>query len=417
MRMRGRLRDVLFLILGLVGTASAAPKDAEKLTPKALSERLATQPKGEDAERLAQEIRGWFGKDNLLKGASPKVDGLEVAWAIEVPGEGVAPRVVSLDGSFTLPLVRIGTTNVYAATIPLPDGAALRWAYEVSGKQIERVLRPEQRNANQLEVYSTHPDSLAKSDVPRGKLTQQPAWKSKIFDGTSRDWWVYVPAQYKDDTPACVMIFQDGGGYREFVPTVFDNLIASGAMPVTVAILINPGSGPGEQGRGQRSVEYDTLSDRYSRFLLEEILPEVEKTVKLRHDPESRAISGASSGGICAWTVAWERPDEFRKVLSWVGSFTNIASGKSGREGGHNYEAMIRKTDKKPIRVLLQDGSNDLDNANGNWPLANQQMAKSLKFKDYDYEFVYGQGFHSNKHGRAILPDSLRWLWRGYKAK
>ncbi|SIO36983.1 enterochelin esterase [Singulisphaera sp. GP187] len=316
MSLRSVLRGGFFLMLGLAGTASADLQAAEALTPKALSERLATAPKGEDAERLAKEIRAWFGKDNLLKGASPKVDGLEVAWAIEVPGEGVAPRVVALEGSFNLPLVRIGTTDVYAATIPLPDGAAMRWAYEVSGKRVERVLKPNQRGADQLEVYATHPDSVPRSDVPKGKLTQQPPWKSKIYDGTSRDWWVYVPAQYKDDTPACVMVFQDGGGYKDFVPTVFDNLIASGEMPVTVAILINPGNGPGEQGRGQRSVEYDTLSDRYARYLLEEILPEVEKTVKLRHDPDSRAISGASSGGICAWTVAWERPDEFRKVLS-----------------------------------------------------------------------------------------------------
>ncbi len=212
------------------------------------------------------------------------------------------------------------------------------------------------------------------------------------------------------------MVFQDGGGYIGFVPTVFDNLIAAGEMPVTVGVFINPGAGPGELGRNQRSVEYDTLSDRYSRFLLEEILPEVEKTVKLRHDPDSRAIAGISSGGICAWTVAWEHPDEFRKVLSWVGSFTNIASGITRREGGHNYEALIRKTPRKQIRVFLQDGSNDLDNANGNWPLANQQMAKALGFANYDYKFVFGQGFHSSRHGRAILPDSLRWLWRDYDA-
>src|SRR5262249_22932175 len=154
----------------------------------------------------------------------------------------------------------------------------------------------------------------------------------------------------------------------------FDNLIASGEMPVTVAIFINPGSGRGEGGRGQRSVEYDTLSDRYARYLLEEILPEVEKTVKLRHDPESRAIAGISSGGICAWTVAGERREASRRVLSGVGSFTNIASGSPRREGGHNYEALIRKSPQKPIRVFLQDGANDLDNANGNWPLANQQM-------------------------------------------
>jgi enterochelin esterase family protein len=209
------------------------------------------------------------------------------------------------------------------------------------------------------------------------------------------------------------MVFQDGSGAKNYVPTAFDNLIAKKDMPVTVGIFIQPGTFANK--KSNRSFEYDTLSDQYARFLLEEILPEVEKTVKLRHDGDSRAIAGSSSGGICSWTVAWERPNEFRKVLSWVGSFTNIASGKTGREGGHNYEAMIRKTEKKPIRVLLQDGANDLDNNNGNWPLANQQMAKSLAFASYDYAFIYGQGFHSGKHGQAILPDSLRWLWRDYK--
>ena len=139
--------------------------------------------------------------------------------------------------------------------------------------------------------------------------------------------------------------------------------------------------------------------------------------MKLRKDAAGRAVAGISSGGICAFTAAWERPSEFSKVLSWVGSFTNIASGPSGRAGGHNYEAMVRKTPKKPIRVFLQDGSNDLDNNNGNWPLANQTLAKSLAFAKYDYTFVYGQGFHSNKQGRAILPDSLRWLWRGWESE
>jgi enterochelin esterase family protein len=181
-------------------------------------------------------------------------------------------------------------------------------------------------------------------------------------------------------------------------------------MPVTVGIFLSPGHFEG--GRSNRSFEYDTLSDQYARFLLDEILPEVETKVKLRHDPEGRAIGGISSGGICAWTVAWERPDQFSKVLSWVGSFTNIASGPTRREGGHNYEAMIRKSPRKPIRIFQQDGENDLDNANGNWPLANQTLAKSLEFAGYDHKFVYGHGFHSDRHGRALLPDSLRWLWR-----
>ena len=235
--------------------------------------------------------------------------------------------------------------------------------------------------------------------VPKGKLLAQKPWESKIYPGTSRPWWIYVPAQYKEDTPVCVMVFQDGGGYSGFVPTVFDNLIAKGEMPVTAAVFINPGDGRGEEGRGQRSVEYDTLSDRYARFLLEEILPEAEKTVKLRHDPESRAIAGISSGGICAWTVAWERPNEFSKVLSLGRQLYQHRQRKDPAQGGHNYEALIRKSAKKPIRVFLQDGANDLDNNHGNWPLANQQMAKALQFAGYDYQFVFGQGFHSNRHG------------------
>jgi enterochelin esterase-like enzyme len=401
MRKRTTLRLVGLLVLSLARAASAAPA-AEQLTVKTLSARLAANPAGAEAEKLANAIREWIGKDKLARGADPKVDGLEVAWAIEVPN--ARDVQVLTESNPVFPLVQVGETGVYAGTFPLPDGTGLRWFYQVDGKR---------GRAGEIEVYTQAPDSAARPDVPRGKLTQQPRWKSKIFDGTSRDWWVYVPAQYKPGQPACVMVFQDGGGYKDFVPTVFDNLIARGDMPVTVGVFINPGTF--ERGRSNRSFEYDTLSDQYARFLLEEILPEVEKTVELRHDAASRAIAGASSGGICAWTVAWERPGEFSKVLSWVGSFTNIASGKTTREGGHNYEALIRKTPNKPIRVFLQDGANDLDNVHGNWPLANQQMAKSLAFKHYDFKFVYGQGFHNNRHGRAILPDSLRWLWRDYK--
>lgn len=270
--------------------------------------------------------------------------------------------------------------------------------------------------ARAADDYELGPDSQPQQGVPQGTVTQH-HWTSQVFPGTERDYWIYVPAQYDGEHSACVMVFQDGQAYvnteGQFrVPIVFDNLIHRGEMPVTIGVFINPGqvppTEPGQQPRNNRSFEYDTLSDQYARFLLDEILPEVAKQYKLVQEPAGRAIGGISSGGICAFTAAWERPDAFSKVLSHVGSFTNI-------RGGHVYPALIRKTERKPIRVFLQDGSGDLDNLHGNWPLANQEMASALKFAAYDYEFVYGDGGHNGKHGGAILPDSLRFLWQDYE--
>lgn len=267
------------------------------------------------------------------------------------------------------------------------------------------------------EDYKLGPDSMVQDGVPQGTVTSGEWVSKKVFPGTERDYWIYVPAQYKKEEPACVMVFQDGKSYvdpqRQFrTTTVFDNLIHEGSMPVTIGIFLNPGvippTRPGAKPRKNRSFEYDTLSDQYSRFVLEEILPFVGKQYNLTDDPEGRAIGGISSGGICAWTVAWERPGQFRKVLSHVGSFTNI-------RGGHVYPSLIRKTERKPIRVFLQEGENDLDNLHGNWPLANEQMAAALKFFRYDYKFVMGTEGHNGKHGGAILPESLRWLWRNYE--
>jgi enterochelin esterase family protein len=260
------------------------------------------------------------------------------------------------------------------------------------------------------------PDSQQQPGVPRGTVTKHSWNTSKAFPGTQRDYWVYVPAQYDPKKPACVMVFQDGGGYvdakRDFrAPTVFDNLIHKKEMPVTIGIFINPGTFPaakGEKPRSNRSVEYDTLSDQYAKFLEKEILPEVGKKYNLRQAAAGRAICGISSGGICAFTVAWERPDLFSKVLSHVGSFTNI-------RGGDVYPGKVRKAKAKPIRVFLQAGEKDLDNQFGSWPLANLQMAAALKYAEYDYRFVMGKGGHNGRHGGAILPESLKWLWRGEK--
>jgi enterochelin esterase family protein len=259
------------------------------------------------------------------------------------------------------------------------------------------------------------PDSKPKDGVPQGTLATH-VWKdSKVFPGTIREYHVYTPAQYDAAKPCAVMVFQDGHAYLKpdgdiRATTVFDNLIAEGAIPPVIGIFINPGHLGEELPKdpwkaSNRSVEYDTLSDAYARLLLDEILPEVAKTKNLGTDPEQRAICGMSSGGICAWTVAWQRPDAFHKVVSHIGSFTNI-------RGGDAYPGIIRKAEKKPIRAFFQEGIRDLDNPHGSWPLGNLQMQAALKFKDYDFRYVWGHGEHDGKHGGAIFPETLRWLWR-----
>lgn len=273
-------------------------------------------------------------------------------------------------------------------------------------------------------TYPLGPDSLPQKDVPKGKLEGPVLFKSQVIKDTVRKYWVHVPAQYTGEKPANVLVFQDGarainptGVLR--VPQVLDNLIAKKQIPVTIGIFITPGQRgdtfPDSIGTGNpnnRDREYDVLTDAYAKMVIDEILPEVGKTYKLAKEPENRAIGGSSSGGICAFTVAWERPAEFRNVISLIGSFTNI-------HGGHVYPDLIRKADKKPLRVFLQDGEQDLrspQNLDRDWYLQNQKMIAAFKEKGYDYAAVVGQGGHSDDHGGAILPYMLRWIWRDHPA-
>ena len=265
--------------------------------------------------------------------------------------------------------------------------------------------------------YTLGPDSQRHDGVGRGTVSRFAFNASRIFPGTTRDYWVYVPAQYDGSRPACVMVFQDGSGFASDagawrVPVVFDNLIAQGAMPVTIAVMVDPGVLPAahpdtQRSRYNRSFEYDGLGSRYARFLIEEILPEVASRYRLSSDPNDRAIAGSSSGGIAAFTAAWERPDAFRRVLSFIGSFTNL-------RGGDRYANLIRTMEPKPLRIFLQDGAADLNIYSGSWFLANQAMARSLEYAGYDCKFVVGTEGHNSRHGAAILPDALRWLWRDY---
>jgi enterochelin esterase-like enzyme len=260
--------------------------------------------------------------------------------------------------------------------------------------------------------YAHGPDSYPQQGVPRGTVLDYELTASSVFPGTNRRYWVYAPAQYTALEPASLMVFQDGLLYLDPVgemraAIVFDNLIHRGEMPVTIAVLIDPGMSASEPEHENRNVEYDTFSDAYATLLLTEILPEVQDRYLITDDPDQWAIGGGSSGGSCALTVAWTRPDRFRRVLSFLGSFAQI-------RGGNRYPELIHDTPKKPLRVFLQAATRDLnwDAAELNWFSANLRVAAALAERGYDLRLVLGDGGHNPNHGGAILPDALRWLWQ-----
>ncbi len=280
------------------------------------------------------------------------------------------------------------------------------------------------------DVYLLGPDSAPHDGVPQGKVIGPLTLASDVFTNTTRHYWIYVPAQYTPTNTANLMIFQDGqafvrsnGDYR--VPYVFDNLIYRREMPVTIGIFINPGHTPEQpestatnwgDGINGRATEYNELNDNYAKLIVNELLPALEKDYNISKNPDDRAIAGASSGAICAFTVAWQRPDQFHKVISTIGSFTNI-------RGGHVYPDLIRASDHKPLRIFLQDGLNDNRgtrrgkssyDAKWDWHAQNLKMAAALTKKGYDLNYCWGIGTHSNKQGGAMLPEMLRWLWRDY---
>ena len=249
-------------------------------------------------------------------------------------------------------------------------------------------------------------------DVPAGRLVARRHRSQGVYPGVERAYTVYVPQQYEGKDEACLMVFQDGARYlgpEANTARVLDALIAEGAMPPTIAVFVEPGETgpglPGYGGEGNRSLEYDAPGDAYVRLLLEELLPEALDGYRVSKDPERRAIAGISSGGHCALNAAWERPDAFRKVLTHCGSFVDI-------RGGHAIANRVRREAAKPLRVFLQSGTHDLDIMYGNWLLANRTLAAALAYRDYDYRIEVGEGGHSLKHGGAMLPESLRWLWR-----
>lgn len=270
---------------------------------------------------------------------------------------------------------------------------------------------------NVTENYPEDSASIEQKNVPKGEILKFTFENSKIFPGTWREYWVYVPAQYRPDKPACVYVNQDGIQWK--APTVFDNLIHRKQMPITIGIFVMHGKVRAENGelaldRFNRSFEYDGLGDNYARFLLEELLPEVEKqktsdgrAIKLSKSGNDRAIGGSSSGAVCAFTAAWERPNEFSRVFSAIGTYV-------GLRGGDRYTTLIRKYEPKAIRVFLQDGSNDNNSYAGDWWKANESIERALTFSGYEVNHIWGEGGHNSKHGTSIFPEAMRWLWKDY---
>jgi len=276
--------------------------------------------------------------------------------------------------------------------------------------------------------YKLSPDAMVQEGVPQGEIKGPFTLPSQAYPGTQHTYWVYVPAQYDPQVPASLMIFNDGQAFKNTegdirAQVVMDNLIYRREIPVMIGVFINPGRRPDQpeptpQNWGDRDTnrptEYNTLDDKYARVICDELLPVLYKEYNISKDPERHGIGGSSSGAIAAFTVAWERPDHFRKVLSNVGSFVNL-------RGGHVYPEIIRKSEKKPLRVFLVDGRNDNRGLRGDtydqtrdWFYQNVRLQQALTEKGYDVNYSWGIQRHGQKMLQTVFPEMMRWLWRDH---
>lgn len=399
---RQRAMRSLFILL----TAFFLPSlSSSALTPLELG-RALKDPQESASVAVQEQVFRMFGRQSLMQGkAAAKVEGTTVAWAIM---EMQPARIVTGEGEVIGEMTRLGEEGLQVLVKEMANFSDISYRIEVAGT-------PRMAGMVRIEHYEYTADSQRQPGVPEGRLEKFVWEQSQIFPDTVRDVTVYIPAQYVPGSEACLMVWQDGSRHVDSSGTmrvgwVFDNLIHKKEMPVTIGVFVDPGRKSGQKvgdKAANRSLEYDSLGDAYVRFLLAEILPEVERryAVRFRPEAEARAIAGGSSGCICAFTAAWERPDKFHKVLGWVGTFVDI-------RGGNAYPYLLRITERKPLRIYLLEGTNDLDNKFGNWPLANRMMEASLKYMGYDHRVDWNECFHGSKGMGPSLPNALRWLWR-----
>jgi enterochelin esterase family protein len=310
---------------------------------------------------------------------------------------------------------RIAGTNLWFHTGQLRVGTSHRFHYLVNGAKF----------GGSVDVPAYTPDSYARPGVPQGRLSEKLVHASKLYGGMETNYWIYVPAQYNPAVPAALMVWQDGERYItrnveescRLCPSLYrlqevtDNLIHDKKIPVMIHVFVSPGT---LNGKPLRSILYDTVSDKYGQFLIEELLPEVSARYNIRKDAYSRAIQGQSSGGIAAFTVAFNRPEAFSRVYTVVGSFTALQWKPGELDGGNIYPFKVRREPKRNLRVWMNDGSEDQEALSGSWPLQNIQLANSLKLKGYDFYFSFGGGSHHAALAASELPACLTWLWRDY---
>jgi enterochelin esterase-like enzyme len=420
-RTRVGLVGVVVLVLSVAWGATGAAA-AEKVSAAQLIEMAKANAPG-----LREAIGATLDGKELKEGTAWIARGPEFFFATEVS----AKPEIFVDLVAGPQMLNISGSDLWYATAHIePVGKLHSFYYVVGGEHF----------GGRLDLPAFGPSSYLQPGVPSGTLSEKIVRTSKIYDGMKSEYWIYVPAQYDARTAAALMVFQDGQGYAHRdggnpALNVIDNLIAQKKIPVMICVFINPGDIEGLPGtptynfvraygekwqRGMkdsmRSTQYDTVSDRYARYLRDEVLVDVAAKYNIRKDAYSRAITGLSSGGICAFNAAWQMPDQFSRVISWIGSFSGIQwkEDPAVPDGGQDYPDKVLREERRNIRVWLQDGSNDIDQKYGSWPMGNLRLANALKFKEYDFHLSFGKGTHNTGHGAAEFPEEMVWLWRDY---
>ena len=387
--------------------AKPRKKSAKQLVAEASLEEMVRAALNPPPAAPAANANRAPAVDRLKAGTAAAGEHGEFVFAIETDKQ---PSIGITNIRTTLPAAKawqVGKLWVYQTALKV--GSAYSFTWIVDGKAFG--------GANDLPAFTE--DAYPKAGSPQGKVVGPVVLTSTVYPGMKSNMWYYVPAQYDGSAAVPVQIWGDGQFYIVPRPSAYrlldtlDNLTAEKKIPVMVNVFVQPGAGP--TGQALRSIEYDTVDDKYSDYILNEVLPEVEKNVKLRHDGYSRSMVGESSGGICSFNAAYRKPDQFARVLSWIGSFASLQVSPAEPIGGAVYPVRVRREPKKNIRVWLQDGAHDQENVGaGSWILQNIQLANSLKTHGYDYHFSLGPGTHSQRQGSAELPASLTWLWRDY---